>query len=68
MCEMTQEEENALSLTPADRIEQLKELLAATDYKTLKYVEGRLGEEEFAAACAEREAWRSEINLLEEQD
>lgn len=65
LCDMTGEEELLTVPSAADRIEELKALLAETDYKTLKYVEGRLSLEEFELSNAQREAWRAEINLLE---
>lgn len=46
-------------------IEELKRMLAETDYKTLKYVEGELSEEEFLEEKQERALWRAEINRLE---
>ncbi len=66
LCDMTPEEELLTEPTPADRIAELKALLAATDYKTLKFVEGRLDRAEFEEAAAQRELWRAEINLLED--
>lgn len=48
-----------------ERIAELKKNLAATDYKTLKYAEGRLSIEEFEAVKVQRVAWREEINSLE---
>ena len=63
--EMTPEEEALYAADSASRIEELKERLFATDYKTLKYVEGELSAEGFAASCTERAAWRAEINELE---
>lgn len=65
LCEMTQEEEMMCAPTPEERIEELKELLAETDYRTLKYVEGQLGEEEYASSKLQRAAWRAEIEYLE---
>ena len=50
---------------PLGLIEELKAKLAETDYKTLKYVEGELTEEEFLAEKLERALWRAEINRLE---
>jgi hypothetical protein len=47
------------------RISELKILLATTDYKTQKYIEGQLSDEEWAIAKAERQAWRDEIRDLE---
>ena len=48
-----------------NRISLLKTSLASTDYKTIKYIEGKLTEEEFEANNAKRQAWRDEINRLE---
>lgn len=47
------------------RIAELKRLLAASDYKAIKYAEGVLTAEEYAETKAERQAWRDEINELE---
>ena len=47
-------------------INTCKQLLAQTDYKSLKYAEGSLTEEEFAPTHAQRQAWRERINELEE--
>ena len=50
-----------------DRIHELKRLLADSDYKAIKFAEGQITEEEFAPIRAQRQAWRSEINELEEE-
>ena len=42
-----------------------KENLTNTDYKTHKYIEGQLTDDEWKAAKAERQAWRDRINELE---
>ena len=63
--ELTEAEEMALQPTPRERIEELKGLLLSTDYKTLKYIEGQLSDEEFAECSLQRAAWRAEINYLE---
>ena len=47
------------------RIVELKQLLASQDYKTIKYMQGELTEEEFAMVKAQCKAWRDEINELE---
>ena len=47
------------------RIAELKQLLADTDYKAIKYAEGEISEEEYAEVKAQRQAWRDEINQLE---
>ena len=58
-------EQEAMQPSPRERIELLKALLAQSDYKTLKYVEGALTEEEFAGSCAVRAELRREINEIE---
>ena len=50
-----------------NRIIELKQKLAETDYKAIKYVEGELSVEEYAETKAQRRAWREEINKLEEE-
>ena len=47
------------------RITAHKQLLAATDYKALKYAEGFTTAADYAPIKARRQAWREEINLLE---
>jgi len=49
----------------AFRIAELKQLLASSDYKAIKYGEGRLTDEEYAPISEQREAWREEIRELE---
>ena len=48
-----------------ERIVELKRLLTDTDYKTIKYSEGLISEEEYAEVKAQRQAWRDEINILQ---
>lgn len=55
----TQKELDAL------RIEELKALLAKSDYKAIKYAEGLLTEVEYAPIKAMRQSYRAEINTLE---
>lgn len=43
----------------------LKDKLAATDYKAIKYAEGAISEAEYAFTKAQRQEWRDEINTLE---
>ena len=52
---------------PYELIDELKRRLAETDYKTLKYVEGELSEEEFLIEKSVRALWRAEINRLESE-
>ena len=49
------------------RIEELKRLLEKEDFKTIKYVQGKLTKEEFAKVTAQCEAWRDELNQLEQK-
>lgn len=49
-----------------NRIAELKSLLAQTDYQAIKYAEGQLSASEYAEMKKQRQAWRDEINLLEE--
>lgn len=48
-----------------NRIAELKDLLASSDYKLLKYQDGDMTEEEYAPIRQQRHAWRVEINQLE---
>lgn len=47
------------------RIIELKENLAKSDYKAIKFAEGQLSTEEYEPIKLQRQAWRAEINLLE---
>ena len=47
------------------RIAELKFYLSETDYRAIKYAEGVITAEEYAATKAQRQAWRDEINALE---
>ena len=58
-------DEELQKITAEARIEELKRLLRASDYKAIKYAEGVLTDEEYAPAKAERQAYRNEINDLE---
>lgn len=48
-------------------INELKKNLFDTDYKAIKYSEGLLTDKEYAEVKAQRQAWRDEINRLEEK-
>ena len=48
------------------KIADLKSKLDATDYQAIKYAEGLLPDDEYASIKAQRQAWRDEINTLEE--
>ena len=47
------------------KILRLKQKLYKYDYKTDKYIDGELTEEEFEEVKAQRKIWRAEINRLE---
>lgn len=49
------------------RIQKLKLDLTKSDYQAIKFAEGSLSETEFAPIRTQRQAWRDEINRLEEQ-
>lgn len=48
------------------RIAELKMKLSETDYKAIKYAEGFISDEDYEQAKAERQAWRDEINQIEQ--
>lgn len=55
------------SVVKQERINELKSLLANSDYLCLKHADGELTDEEYAVVKAQRHAWRKEINELEGQ-
>lgn len=59
-------EEEVAEQTRLARIEELKALLAESDYKAIKYAEGWLTGDEYAFTKAQRQEWRDEINRLEQ--
>jgi len=67
--EMTEEEEREFTrpLPKEIIIEQLKEELAATDYKAIKYAEGWYSDEEYAQIKEQRQNLRDRINELEDE-
>ncbi len=48
------------------RIDEIRGLLSSTDYKAIKYAEGQLSDVEYVDIKAQRQAWREEINALED--
>ena len=48
-------------------IDDLKQRLADTDYKAIKYAEGLISDEEYAETKQLRQEWRDEINKLEKE-
>ncbi len=65
--DMTQEElvEEDRFNNPEMQIEGLKQQLANTDYKAIKFAEGLISEEDYAPIKKQRQEWRNRINLLE---
>lgn len=63
--DMTAEEEQQNAVSSEQQIEALKQQLAESDYKAIKYAEGWLTEEDYAPIKAERQALRDQINDLE---
>lgn len=51
--------------TAEQQILELKQMLDDTDYQAIKYAEGWLTDEEYAPIKEQRQAWRDEINRLE---
>lgn len=49
------------------KISWLKVELQQTDYKAIKYAEGLLSPQEYEPIRLQRQAWRNEINSLENQ-
>ena len=49
------------------RINELKQLLRDSDYRAIKYAEGCYTEEEYATYKTQRQAYRDEINALEQE-
>lgn len=60
--------EKPQAITNAERVAELKALLASKDYWTSKRADGEYTEEEWAEKVAQRKAWRDEINMLENKD
>ena len=48
-----------------NRVEELKKLLADSDYAVIKIAEGAADREQYARLIEQRQAWREEINSLE---
>ena len=49
------------------RIEELKTKLAETDYVVIKIAEGEATRDDYEEVLNQRQAWRAEINELEQQ-
>lgn len=55
-------------ISDEDKIEELKQKLADTDYIACKIAEGVATAEEYAEMISQRQAWRNEINELERRN
>ena len=49
------------------RVNELKQLLAESDYRAIKYFEGYYTDEQYEPYKVQRQAYRDEINRLEEE-
>lgn len=70
--EMTQEEidkveAEAVVAQKQTEIAELKQQLADTDYKAIKYAEGQITEEEYSETKEQRQTLRDRINELESE-
>ena len=64
--QLSAEQEKNISIMEINaQINALKEQLAETDYKALKFIDGEFTEEEYAPIRKERKACRIKINELE---
>ena len=64
--QLSAEQEKEISIIEINtKINILKEQLAETDYKALKFIDGEFTEEEYAPIREERKACRIKINELE---
>lgn len=64
--QLTAEQEKNISIIEINtKINILKEQLAETDYKALKFIDGEFTEEEYAPIREERKNYRIKINELE---
>ena len=61
----TEQEKNISIMEITTQIDVLKEKLAETDYKALKFIDGEFTEEEYAPIREERKNYRIKINELE---
>ena len=66
--DMTDSEvQQANKMSDREEIRRLKRRLAETDYFAIKFLEGCLSEEKFAAIKAERKKIREKINILKKR-
>ena len=69
--DMTAEElaeyKQSMRISAEEQIVMLKQNLADTDYKAIKYAEGLISDEEYGEIKVLRQQWRNEINRLESE-
>ncbi len=69
--DMTAEElaeyKQSMRISAEEQIVMLKQNLADTDYKAIKYAEGLISDEEYGEIKVLRQQWRDEINRLESE-
>lgn len=58
------DDEKAIQQEKEKRIQELKQLLADSDYKGQKYLDGEYTDEEWTLIQEERKSWRQEIREL----
>lgn len=63
--EEIEEYKQSMRISAEEQIVMLKQNLADTDYKAIKYAEGLISDEEYGEIKALRQQWRDEINRLE---
>lgn len=60
--------EKPTEVVKQERIAELHQLLADSDYWTSKYCDGEYTDEEWAEKVAQRKAWREELRELEKDN
>lgn len=65
--ELERQAKDKLIAEKQDEILRLKDRLSSTDYKTMKWIEGKLTENEYKTSCNERQQIRDQINVLESE-
>lgn len=65
--ELERQAKDKLIAEKQEEIYRLKDQLSSTDYKTMKWIEGKLTENEYQISCNERQNIRDQINLLDSE-
>lgn len=66
--DLTEKEKQTVETPLFQRISELKNKLAETDYIACKIAEGVATKEEYAEQIEQRQKWRDEINKLESEE